>query len=199
MIEESQTTVTFTPVDPGVFLYAAGAAALIVFAAAALLILTRYKRCPSNRILVVFGKVGHGRSSKCLRGGGTFVMPLIQDYAYLSLEPMRIDLERLRIRSLDGAQLDFNGAFTVAIGREPAQMDVAAERLLNLPVESIREQARDMILSQLQQTIAAKTADEIDDREKFMKLVNQTVPPGLAGLGLEVLNINIRSLNRQPT
>ena len=53
-------------------------------------IIRRYRRCPSDKILVVYGKTGGG-SAKCIHGGGKFVWPVIQDYAYLSLTPISID------------------------------------------------------------------------------------------------------------
>src|SRR4029434_8835692 len=57
-----------------------------------IVIARRYKRCPSNRILVIYGKTTAGRSSKCLHGGGAFVWPLIQNYEYLSLDPVQIEI-----------------------------------------------------------------------------------------------------------
>ena len=46
----------------------------------------------SNRILVMYGKVGSGTSARCIHGGAAFVIPLIQDYEYLSLEPIQIEV-----------------------------------------------------------------------------------------------------------
>jgi len=57
----------------------------LLFFSFATLLFNRYKRCPSNRVLVIFGKVGGGNTSHCVHGGAAFVLPLIQDYAYLSL------------------------------------------------------------------------------------------------------------------
>ncbi len=48
----------------------------------------RYKRCPSDKILVVYGKIsgGAGLSARCYHGGASFVWPIIQDYQYLDLQ-----------------------------------------------------------------------------------------------------------------
>jgi len=54
-------------------------------------ILKRYRRCPSDKILVVYGSRSSGGSARCVHGGGTFVWPIIEDYAYLSLTPLSID------------------------------------------------------------------------------------------------------------
>ena len=50
-------------------------------------IVNRYRRCPSDKVLVVYGTTGNKGSAKCIHGGGTFVWPIIQDYAYLRLYP----------------------------------------------------------------------------------------------------------------
>ena len=50
----------------------------------------RYRRCPSNRVLVVYGKVGGAKTARCIHGGGVMVWPVIQDYVYMSLEPITI-------------------------------------------------------------------------------------------------------------
>ena len=58
---------------------------LVVFIVAILFVINRYKRCPSNKIIVVFGKVAGNKTAKCVHGGGVFVLPLIQDFSVLSL------------------------------------------------------------------------------------------------------------------
>ena len=60
---------------------------------AAMLIITRYKRCPSNKILVIYGKTGQARSARCVAGGAAFVWPVIQSYEYLDLSPISIDID----------------------------------------------------------------------------------------------------------
>ena len=64
----------------------------LVFAFGIILLVTRYKRCASDEILVVYGRVGGGRASKCIHGGATLVWPLIQDYKKMSLIPMTINI-----------------------------------------------------------------------------------------------------------
>ena len=59
----------------------------------------RYRRCPSNRVLVVYGKVGGSKTARCIHGGGVMVWPVIQDYVYMSLEPMTIEIAAAVMRS----------------------------------------------------------------------------------------------------
>jgi hypothetical protein len=170
-------------------------AALLVLAAFGVLVARQYKRCPSNRILVIFGRVGHGRSSKCLMGGGAFVMPLVQDCAYLSLEPIAIDIPLEAAPTRDGVRVNVPSTFTVAISTDPVLMNNAVERLLNLPVEMIREQAQGIILGQLGLVTAELTIDEIvNGRQKFMDLINENVGAEIAKLGLWLVNVSVREV-----
>ncbi len=158
-------------------------------------VVKQYKRCPSNRILVIFGRVGGDRASKCIHGGGTFVVPLIQDYAYLSLEPLAIDIPLEGALSLNNIRVNVPATFTVGISTDPVLMNNAAERLLNLREERIREQAQDIILGQLRLVIATLSIEEINkDREKFMKLINENVAKEINKIGLELINVNIRDI-----
>jgi len=170
-------------------------AVLLVVLFFCILIVRQYRRCPSNRILVIYGKVGKDKSSKCLHGGGAFVVPLVQDYAYLSLEPLVIDIPLEGALSLNNIRVNVPSTFTVGISTDPVLMNNAAERLLYLTVEQVREQAQDIILGQLRLVIATLTIEEINkDREKFMKLVNENVDQEINKVGLELINVNVRDI-----
>ncbi len=156
---------------------------------------TRYRRCPSNRILVVFGRVGGNKASKCLHGGGTFVLPLIQDFTYLPLEPLVIEIPLQGALSLNNIRVDVPSTFTVGISTDPVLMNNAAERLAALNQQQVRELAQDIILGQLRLVIATLTIEEINkDREKFMKLVNENVAQEINKIGLDLINVNIRDI-----
>ncbi|MEM9418425.1 MAG: SPFH domain-containing protein [Planctomycetota bacterium] len=171
-----------------------GLVVLVLFAAFAFIV-KRYKRCPSNRILVIYGKVGGQRAAKALHGGGAFVWPVIQDWAFLSLEPMTIDIELTSALSKKNIRVGVPSTFTVGISTEPDIMNNAAERLLGLRDQEIAAQARDIILGQMRLVIATLTIEEINqDREKFLDLVNKNVNFELNKVGLYMINVNIRDI-----
>lgn len=172
-----------------------GFAGLLLLLFFLVLVVKQYKRCPSNRVLVVYGRISGERAAKCMHGGGTFVVPLIQDYSYLSLEPLAIDIPLAGALSLNNIRVNVPATFTVAISTDPVLMNNAAERLLNLNEQKIREQAQDIILGQLRLVIATLSIEEINkDREKFMNLVNENVAQEINKVGLELINVNIRDI-----
>ncbi|MFK7883302.1 MAG: flotillin family protein [Phycisphaerales bacterium] len=155
---------------------------------------TRYKRCPSNRILVIWGRSGN-QSARCYHGGGRFVWPVIQDYGFMSLEPLSIDIPLEGALSLNNIRVNVPSTFTVGISKSPVMMSNAAERLLGLGAAQIREQAQDIILGQLRLVIATLSIEEINtDREKFMNLINENVAQEINKIGLELINVNIRDI-----
>jgi len=155
----------------------------------------QYRRCPSNRVLVVYGKVKGQRAAKCLHGGGTFIWPLLQSYAYLNLEPMTIDIELTSALSKKNIRVNVPSTFTIGISTQPDIMNNAAERLLGLNDKEIANQARDVILGQMRLVIATLSIEEINqDREKFLDLVNKNVNTEVNKIGLELINVNIRDI-----
>lgn len=168
---------------------------ILILAFVLMFIANQYKRCPSNRILVVYGKVAGDQSSKCIHGGGTFIVPLIQDYEYLSLEPMTTEIDLKGALSKKNIRVNVPATFTFGISTHPNLMTNAAERLLGLRRDEIISQANDIILGQLRLVIATLSIEEINqDREKFLEQINQNVNAELNKIGLEVINVNIRDI-----
>ncbi len=160
-----------------------------------LLYATRYKRCPSDKILVVYGKVGRGQSAKCIHGGAMLVWPLIQDYSYMSLTPITINIPLRNALSLQNIRIDVPSTFTVGISTEPGITQNAAERLLQLRFSEIEGMAREIIFGQLRLTVASLTIEQINqDRESFLTSIRKNVEPELNKIGLYLINVNITDI-----
>lgn len=156
---------------------------------------SRYKRCPSDKILVVFGKVGAGQSARCIHGGGVLVLPLIQGSAFLSLTPMTISIPLQKALSMQNIRINVPSTFTVGIATEPEIMNAAAERLLNLAPSHIEEMAKEIIFGQLRLTVASLTIEQINqDRESFLEAIRKNVSPELNKIGLYLINVNITDI-----
>jgi flotillin len=160
-----------------------------------LLVANRYKRCRSDQVLVIFGKVGGGNTSRCIHGGAAFIWPLIQDHAYLSLEPIQIEIPLKGALSAENIRVSVPSVFTVAIGTDLETMNNAAIRLLRLCTEDIKQQAGDIIFGQLRQVIASMHIEEINrDRDKFLQSIQLSLEPELKKIGLVLINVNITDI-----
>ena len=170
-------------------------AAALVLISIFVFIANQYKRCPSNKIIVVYGKTGGEKTAKCVHGGGTFIIPLIQDYGVLSLEPMTTDIDLRGALSKGNIRVAVPSTFTFGISTDPKIMINAAERLLGLTKSDVITQASDIILGQLRLAIATLTIEEINqDREKFLEQINANVNTERNKIGLEIINVNIKDI-----
>ncbi len=179
---------------------AVGGFVVVAFMSTIMFFASRYKRCPSDRILVVYGRVGKDQSSKCIHGGGSFIIPLIQDSAYLSLTPMTITIPLENALSQQNIRINVPSTFTVGISTDAAIMNNAAERLLRLAARQIEEMAQEIIFGQLRLTVASLTIEQINqDRESFLGSIRRNVEPELNKIGLYLINVNITDITDEST
>ena len=170
-----------------------GIVVLVVLFAA---VINRYRRCPSDKILVIYGGSASKKSAKCVHGGGAFVWPIIEDYAYLSLTPISIDANLTNALSRQNIRVDVPCRFTVGISTDEECMTAAAERLLGLSAQQIQELARDILFGQLRLVIATMSIEELNsDRDKFLEAISGNVEVELKKIGLRLINVNVTDIN----
>jgi len=173
-----------------------GIAAIVLFGLVFFLMLAKqYKRCPSNKVLVIYGRVTSGTSARCLHGGGSFVIPLVQSYDYLHLDPIQIEVPLRGALSIENIRVNVPSVFTVAIGTDEHVMQNAAIRLLGLSTKDIMKQAEDIIFGQLRQVIASMGIEDINrDRDKFLENIQTSLEGELMKIGLVLINVNITDI-----
>jgi len=167
----------------------------VAFFSFVMLLKAQFKRCPSNQILVIYGKTGQGQAAKTIHGGAAFVIPLIQNYDYISLDPIQIEIPLRGALSMENIRVDVPSVFTVAVGTAPEVMTNAAIRLLGLNTDEIRKQAEEIIFGQLRQVIASMGIEDINrDRDTFLHHIQSSLEPELKKVGLELINVNITDI-----
>jgi flotillin len=170
-------------------------AIIVFFFATAIAFASRYKRCPSDRILVIYVKVAGGHSAKCLHGGAAFIWPVVQDYQYLDLTPIPIDIRLEGALSKQNIRVNTPSTFTVGISTEPGVMENAAERMLGLGLAEIKELAKDIIFGQMRVVIATMDIEEINaDRDKLILNISTGVEVELKKVGLRLINVNVQDI-----
>ena len=154
-------------------------ATVLVLVAVTIFFAQRYKRCPPDKVMVIYGRTDKGRSARTIHGGAALVWPLIQDYAYLPLTPITINIDLRNALSLQNIRINVPSTFTIGISIEEHIMQNAAQRLLGLKMEDIEQMAEEIILGQLRLTVASMTIEQINqDRDNFLA-------------GLKLINVNI--------
>ncbi len=184
-----------------------GSNLLVLVCIIALLLLTtliviasRYRKCPSDKVMVIYGKVGNNsdgtsRSAKCIHGGAAFIWPVIQAVEFLDLTPMSINVDLRNALSKQNIRVDVPSRFTVGISTESGVMQNAAERMLGLKLDDIQELAKDIIFGQLRLVVATMEIEEINnDRDKFLEAVSRNVETELKKIGLRLINVNVTDI-----
>ena len=175
-------------------------AVVLILVAAVMFFAQRYKRCPPDQIMVIYGRTertadGRPKPSKTLHGGAALVWPLIQDYAYISLKPMTININLTGALSLQNIRINVPSTFTIGVSTEPTIMANAAERLLGFKVDDIEEMAKEIIFGQLRLTVATLTIEQINqDRDSFLELIQKNVGQEMRKVGLYLINVNIADI-----
>jgi len=163
-------------------------------------LVARYKKCPSDKLLVVYGRVGSNKeggkaSAKTLRGGGAFIWPVIQGYGFLDLKPMTLDVNLTGALSKQNIRVDVPSTFTISISGEEKIKENASEKLLGLEKRSIEELARDIIFGQLRLVVSQMTIEELNsNRDKFLGSIKDNLEDELTKVGLKLLNVNIKDI-----
>ena len=175
--------------------------AVVLLFSLLLMLLSRYKKCPSDKIMVIYGNVGtttdgSARPARCVHGGAAFIWPVVQAYQYLDLTPLSISVDLKNALSKQNIRIDVPSRFTVGISTEQGIMQNAAERLLGLKLSEVQELAKDIIFGQLRLVIATMDIEEINtDRDKFLEAVSRNVEGELRKIGLRLINVNVTDIN----
>lgn len=179
--------------DEQILIYAAILVAVIVLTIVG--ILSRYRKCKSDEVLVVYGKTGDKKSAKLYHGGAAFVWPIIQGYSFLNMKPMQIDCKLTGAISKQNIRVDVPTTITVAVSTEPEVMQNAAERLLGLNIEAQQELIKDVVYGQMRLVIADMTIEQLNsDRDTFLENCRKNIDSELKKFGLYLMNINISDI-----
>ena len=176
-------------------------AVIIIVFSFLVFIISRIKKCPSDKIMVISGKVGKNsdgtsKSALCIHGGAKFVYPFIQQYSFLDLTPISLSVDLKAALSRQNIRIDVPSTFTVGISTEAGIMQNAAERILGLKNQEIQELCKDIIFGQMRLIIATMDIEEINtDRDKFLEAVSSNVESELKKIGLRLINVNVTDIN----
>lgn len=165
-------------------------------------LMSRYRKCPSNKMLIVFGKAGKDNKgnavpAKIIHGGGCFVWPIIQDYEYLSTLPIQISTQATDILSEQNINVSFPVNLTVGIDTaSEAHKQAAASRLLGIPEKDLKVLLTNNLLGGLRAVVATLKIEEVNkDRNKFLEAAAQAIAPSLDELGLKIIDLNMEDLS----
>ena len=155
----------------------------------------RYKRCPSDKILVIYGKTRGSRSSLCIHGGACFIWPVLQSHQWLDLSPIPIDLGEKEFSPNEKDRVKIVSKLIAGISTETGIMENAAERLLGLKVGSIRDLTLEITEGCMRSAVKELGAEAIQsDPDSLVDRLGERLNSVLKDIGLKVINLDVKKI-----
>lgn len=182
---------------------AIGTAAFIVLAIVGVYI-TKYKTVGPDEALIVTGSYlgsknvhtdDSGNRIKIIRGGGTFLLPVFQQAAPLSLLSSKLEVTTPEVYTEQGVPVMADGTAIIKIGGSISEIATAAEQFLGKSKEDRENEAKEVLEGHLRSILGSMTVEEIyKNRDKFSQEVQRVASHDLAKMGLIIVSFTIKDV-----
>jgi flotillin len=172
----------------------------------ALIYASRYQKVGPNQVLIIAGRgtvfvdptsgKSIRRSFRVVRGGGTFIWPVVERVDHLSLELMTIEVVTPNVYTLQGVPVTLDGVAQVKVGSDDVSIVTAAEQFLSKPVNEIQNVALQTLEGHLRAIVGTMTVEEIyKDRDKFAQRVQEVSALDMKNMGLTIVSFTIKNIH----
>jgi uncharacterized membrane protein YqiK len=157
-----------------------------------------YRRTSAN---LAFVRTGMG-GAKVIKDGGTVVLPVLHQVIPVSLETMRLNVERRGPHALitrDNLRVDLSAEFYIKVQSNSDDILQAARSLGNRSIraDEVSELVQEKLVSALRTVAATKELVELHaKRDEFASAVQEILTHDLASNGLTLESVTISSLDQ---
>ncbi|NJD02534.1 MAG: flotillin family protein [Ruminiclostridium sp.] len=159
----------------------------------------RYVKVGPDEALIVSGrkkKLANGQvvGFRIVRGGATFVWPILEVSKTISIRIMPLDVNSSAYTS-QGVQVTVDGIAQVKIDSSQEAIATAAEQFLSHKEEEIKRIATQTLEGHLRSIVGNLTVEEINqNRDVFAQKVQELAAGDLANMGLKIISFTIREI-----
>ena len=164
----------------------------------------RIKKAGPNEVLVISGlrrfmRLEDGTRVKIgfrlVKGGMTFVIPIIEKVDRLSLEIMTLDVKTPEVYTVKGVPVIVDGVAQIKIKGDQVSISTAAEQFLSMGTDRIANVALQTVEGHLRAILGTLTVEEIySNRDAFAAKVQEVASSDLANMGLTIVSFTIRDI-----
>jgi len=182
----------------------AGVIIAVVFIVVIATILSRYTKVGPNEVLVVSGRrhryadpdgVERVRGFRIVKGGGTFVYPVVEKVDVLSLELLTIDVQTPEVYTSKGVPVKVDGVAQIKVKGDDISIATAAEQFLSKDTAAIMNIAMQTMEGHLRAILGTMTVEEIyQNRDAFAQKVQEVAAGDMANMGLGIVSFTIRDI-----
>ncbi len=165
---------------------------------------SRYTKVGPNEVLIVSGKqhrvVGPDgklviRGFRVVKGGGTFIMPVVEKADILSLELLTIDVQTPEVYTSKGVPVKVDGVAQIKVKGDDVSIATAAEQFLSKATDDIKSIAMQTLEGHLRAILGTMTVEEIyQNRDAFASKVQEVAAGDMANMGLSIVSFTIRDI-----
>src|SRR5438128_8962704 len=164
----------------------------------------RYTKAGPNEVLVVSGRkhryvdpdgTVRARGFRIVKGGGTFVWPIVEKVDILSLELLTIDVNTPEVYTSKGVPVRVDGVAQIKVKGDDISIATAAEQFLSKGTEDIKNIAMQTMEGHLRAILGTLTVEEIyQNRDAFASKVQEVAAGDMANMGLQIVSFTIRDI-----
>ncbi len=172
----------------------------IVVLMAFIMVLSRYTKVGPNQVLIVSGRKhrlddGSVVGFRIVKGGGTFVWPVLEKVDLLSLELVTIDVQTPEVYTSKGVPVKVDGVSQIKVKGDDISIRTAAEQFLGKSQDEIRNIATQTLEGHLRAILGTMTVEEIyQNRDAFASKVQEVAAGDMANMGLSIVSFTIRDI-----
>jgi flotillin len=165
---------------------------------------SRYTKVGPNQVLVVSGHkhrfvapdgTVQYRGFRIVKGGGTFVLPVLEKVDVLSLELLTIDVQTPEVYTSKGVPVKVDGVAQIKIKGDDVSIATASEQVLSKSIDEIKSVATQTLEGHLRAILGTMTVEDIyQNRDAFASKVQEVAAGDMANMGLGIVSFTIRDI-----
>ena len=165
---------------------------------------TRYKTVGPDEAMIITGSFllgasvttdTYGRKVKIIRGGGAFIIPIFQQYGYLSMLSHKLDVTTPEVYTEQGVPVLADGVAIIKIGSAVEDIATAAEQFMSKATEDLRLEAQEVLEGHLRAILGTMTVEEVyKNRDRFAQEVQGVAAKDLMKMGLSIVSFTIKDV-----
>lgn len=171
-----------------------------------LLIASYHKTGPDQAMVITGALLGKSKSIdsneevnsryKIVKGGGAFIIPVLQQMGLIDLGTMKIDVDVPNTQTQTMVPVNVNATAILRVGSPKSMIAIAAEKIMNLSDEALESQLSEMVRGQIRTIVSEmEPAELVKNKQKFSDSVLENVVSQMGQFGLEVTGLTITKID----
>lgn len=196
---ENVTTAGY--MDQSIFLIIGVITLLIVWFALSSFWLTRYRTVPPNKLLIAFGKkhihpvTGEQTGYRLIKGGGTFIFPIIESFLTVPFEIMSINISDFQAYDKFNKPLSINFTAHIKYLNNSESMYKFTESSIKKSREEMEKIPMEILENKIRLIFENISLKDGINRNELIRQIKEVANADMGEAGMELTLLNLRKIN----